>query len=174
MIDWIVCCWWGRYRPSVVIPFTGQRLDKPGSLVSNQVEHVLVRQGQSCSETRYQFKFMELVEAMCFPKPKFSEKVSIHTGGVNSKRKIADLPKSVFGHDVGARWSSYLCFCQRKRATSVNPPPGSSLNLKQFQIIQPANMFNKPRNMPWNCKYFIRLSSLLRFTWSSSSKPPLH
>ena len=76
----------------MVIPFTGQRLDKPGSLVSNQVEHVLVRQGQSCSETRYQFKCMELVEAMCVPKPKFSEKVSIHTGGSIPNEKLQICP----------------------------------------------------------------------------------
>ena len=44
---WCCCCW--RYRPSVIIPFTGQRLEKPRSLVPNKVQHVLVSQGQSFS-----------------------------------------------------------------------------------------------------------------------------
>ena len=36
----------GTYRPGVIIPFTGHGLEKPGGLVSNKVQHILVGQLQ--------------------------------------------------------------------------------------------------------------------------------
>ena len=46
------------YRPSVIIPFTGQGLEKPGCLVSNKVQHVLVGKLQGFAATRSKGKVL--------------------------------------------------------------------------------------------------------------------